>query len=207
MHVGGDQVHAACSRALFSCPACTMLLLLPNITRRTCNTPELSRPSFGLPKMLPLQARSLGMWSSAVQLVNAREQARARREQALREGADEPAMQPAVAWTPSRDVNLGPRWGQGCELVIGEGAGQKWVNVLSWQQSAHRHCYTLSQSGSGPARTVWRPSACLSHRACRWCCRPRDATPSLFDLAMWLVVRHIEDVESLWGIPDIVKVG
>lgn len=118
MHVGGDQVHAVCSRALFSCPACTMMLVLPDIAR------ELSRPAFGPPKTLPLQARSLGMWSSAVQLVNAREQARARREQALREGADEPAMPPTVAWTPSRDVNLGPRWGQGCQLVIHEGAGQ-----------------------------------------------------------------------------------
>lgn len=39
-----------------------------------------------------------------------------------------------------------------------------------------------------------------------WLPRPRDATPSLFDFALRLVVEYIEDVESLWGIPDVVKV-
>ncbi|GAB4823302.1 hypothetical protein N2152v2_010348 [Parachlorella kessleri] len=90
------------------------------------------------------QARNLGMWSSAVELVNAREQARQKRQEALLHGddADRP-QQPAVHWVPSRDVRLGPR--------------------------------------------------------------PKNSVPPLFELAMKLVVRYIEDVESLWGIPDVVK--
>ena len=51
------------------------------------------------------------MWSSAVELVNAREEARQKRQEALLHGddADRP-LQPAVHWVPSRDVSLGPRY-------------------------------------------------------------------------------------------------
>lgn len=60
-------------------------------------------------------ARSLGMWSTTVELVNAREQARAARERQLLDGgggADSPAGEAGAAaaqWVPSRDVALGPR--------------------------------------------------------------------------------------------------
>ena len=37
-------------------------------------------------------------------------------------------------------------------------------------------------------------------------CRPRCAVPPLLELCVLLVRDHIDDVESLWGLPDAVKV-
>ena len=37
--------------------------------------------------------------------------------------------------------------------------------------------------------------------------RPACAVPSLLELCLWLIRDNIEDVESLWGLPDAIKVG
>lgn len=52
-------------------------------------------------------ARTLGPWSSAVELANAREAALNARQEKLQAG--QLPAEPKVVWTPSRDVNLGPR--------------------------------------------------------------------------------------------------
>ena len=62
-------------------------------------------------------ARTLGPWSSAVALVNAREAALEQRLKRKQGGGGEegaPPKRASVAWTPSRDARLGPRcasWG------------------------------------------------------------------------------------------------
>lgn len=40
---------------------------------------------------------------------------------------------------------------------------------------------------------------------CMMSCRAASNILSLFDIALHLIVEYIEDVESLWGIPDGVK--
>ncbi|KXZ44033.1 hypothetical protein GPECTOR_75g757 [Gonium pectorale] len=56
------------------------------------------------------QARTLGPWSSAYELVNAREKAQMDRQAKLKEAAAEEQQAPddAAAWEPSRDPRLGP---------------------------------------------------------------------------------------------------
>lgn len=85
-------------------------------------------------------ARTLGPWSSAVELANAREAALNARQVKLQGAADRRRQ---VVWTPRHDVRLGPR--------------------------------------------------------------PRCNVPLLFDLALDLVVEYAEDVESLWGLPEVVR--
>ncbi len=36
--------------------------------------------------------------------------------------------------------------------------------------------------------------------------RPEDCVPSLFSLCVGIVVHYLEDVESLWGLPEALKV-
>jgi hypothetical protein len=88
-------------------------------------------------------ARSLGPWSSAVQLANAQEAERAKREKAITSGFA--ARQAGASrWTPSRrNISLGP------------------------------------------------------HHACE--------VPTLVDICLNLTVELLEDVETLWGVPDLVK--
>lgn len=90
-------------------------------------------------------ARGLGPWSSAVQLANAREQEREKRENKILEaarGSNGTTGKPSI-WTPSRDVALGER--------------------------------------------------------------PRCDVPLLSHITLRLVVDLLEDVETLWGLPDLVK--
>ncbi|KAI8464772.1 MAG: hypothetical protein J3K34DRAFT_525945 [Monoraphidium minutum] len=90
-------------------------------------------------------ARTLGPWSSAVELVNARQQAAAARQGKLLEAAKAAVgRQEEAAWSPSRDPSLGPR------------------------AAASR-------------------------------------VPPLLEVALRLLVTHIEDVVSLWGVPDAIK--
>ena len=94
-----------------------------------------------------LQARSLGPWSSAVELVEARAAAMAARQGRLSDAAKAGIgmiADDSVTWSPKRDLALGPR----------------------------------------PAETV----------------------PPLFQACLTLLVDYIEDVESLLGLPDIIKV-
>lgn len=92
-----------------------------------------------------MQARKLGPWSSAIQLVEARAAAAAAREDKILEAArGELEAQEAVAWAPARDVALGPR------------------------------------------------------KACR--------VDPLFSLSLSLIVDYLEDVETLVGLPDAIKV-
>ncbi|GAX78034.1 hypothetical protein CEUSTIGMA_g5476.t1 [Chlamydomonas eustigma] len=65
------------------------------------------------------EARTLGPWSSAVELVNARQKAQAAREDKLQgravaavNGEEDPAQPvPKIQWSPTRDVSQGPRPG------------------------------------------------------------------------------------------------
>ncbi len=92
------------------------------------------------------QARKLGPFSSAKQLVEARGAVAAAREEKILEAArGQLEAQDAVAWAPSRDVALGPR------------------------------------------------------KACR--------VDPLFSLSLSLIVEYLEDVETLVGLPDAIKVG
>ena len=92
-----------------------------------------------------MQARKLGPWSSAIQLVEARAAAAAAREDKILEAArGELEAKDSVAWAPSRDVALGPR------------------------------------------------------KACR--------VDPLFSLSLSLIVDYLEDVETLEGLPDAIKV-
>ncbi|KAK9840274.1 hypothetical protein WJX74_006585 [Apatococcus lobatus] len=91
------------------------------------------------------EARKLGPWSSAIQLVEARAAAAAAREDKILEAArGQLEAQEAVAWAPARDVALGPR------------------------------------------------------KACR--------VDPLFSLSLSLIVDYLEDVETLVGLPDAIKV-
>ena len=36
--------------------------------------------------------------------------------------------------------------------------------------------------------------------------RPAQRVGPLFQMAVELLMEHIEDVESLWGLPDVIKV-
>ncbi|GBF91694.1 hypothetical protein Rsub_03998 [Raphidocelis subcapitata] len=91
------------------------------------------------------QARNLGPWSSAVELVNARQQAAAARSEKIMDAARKAVgQQEEVSWEASRDPALGPRV-------------------------------------------------------------PKSRVPPLLDLSLQLLVKHIEDVVSLWGVPDAIK--
>ncbi|KAF6264728.1 hypothetical protein COO60DRAFT_17560 [Scenedesmus sp. NREL 46B-D3] len=87
------------------------------------------------------EARTLGPWSSAVELVNARQAAAEQRNKQLQQGQQEEGAD--VAWTPSRDPALGPR--------------------------------------------------------------PSCQVPPLFQIALQLLVTHIDAVETLWGVPDPIR--
>lgn len=54
-------------------------------------------------------ARELGPWSSAAELANKREGAREERMRRIQEGLEAEEAAAVVAWTPRRDVTLGPR--------------------------------------------------------------------------------------------------
>eukprot|EP00879_Flechtneria_rotunda_P026293 GHRR01028028.1.p1 GENE.GHRR01028028.1~~GHRR01028028.1.p1 ORF type:complete len:517 (+),score=163.65 GHRR01028028.1:303-1853(+) len=86
-------------------------------------------------------ARTLGPWSSAVELVNARQAAAEQRNNKLLAATRQQVLD--VEWTPSRDPQLGPR------------------------------------------------AAC--------------PVPALYDMAQHLLVRHIDAVTSLWGVPDSIR--
>lgn len=88
-------------------------------------------------------ARSLGPWSTAVQLANARETELQRRNEKIKDANDAQNSNGAPIWQPSRDVKLGPR--------------------------------------------------------------PRGNVPPLLTIALELVANYIEDVESLYGLPELVK--
>ena len=92
-------------------------------------------------------ARSLGPWSSAVQLAAARGQEKEKRDTKIREAAREKPTAAAAAaeatWKPSRDPSLGAR--------------------------------------------------------------PFSSVPLLSHLCVRLVVDYLEDVETLWGLPDAVR--
>ena len=91
------------------------------------------------------QARELGPWSSARQLVEGRAAALSAREDKIAAAALAAAEAEAAAdWTPKRDHRLGPR----------------------------------------PAQRVGR----------------------LFDMCLDLLVEHIEDIETLYGLPSAIKV-
>ena len=93
----------------------------------------------------PWQARTLGPWSSARQLVEGRAAALSAREDKIAAAAQAAAEAEAAAeWTPKRDRRLGPR----------------------------------------PCLRVDR----------------------LFDMCLDLLVEHIEDVETLYGLPSAIKV-
>ena len=93
-----------------------------------------------------VQARRLGPWSSAMQLVEGRAEALAAREAAKLERAAQQAEQlkSNVVWQPSRDPAQGPR--------------------------------------------------------------PPQRVPPLVDMCVQLLVDFIEDVESLAGLPDVIRV-
>ena len=95
---------------------------------------------------LCVQARGLGPWSSAMQLVEARAEALAAREAKRLEQSAEQAelLKQAVKWTPTRDPAAGKR--------------------------------------------------------------PQQRVPPLVNMCVELMVEYIEDVESLVGLPDIIKV-
>lgn len=91
------------------------------------------------------EARTLGPWSSAVELVNARQRAAAERSEKILEAARRAGDQEdTTSWEPSRDPSLGPR--------------------------------------PGPSRAL-----------------------TLMELSLRLLVAHINDVVSLWGVPDAIK--
>uniref|UniRef100_A0A7S3QLR1 F-box/LRR-repeat protein 15-like leucin rich repeat domain-containing protein n=1 Tax=Dunaliella tertiolecta TaxID=3047 RepID=A0A7S3QLR1_DUNTE len=106
------------------------------------------------------EARTLGPWSSAVELVNAREQAAEQRrlkmagkqrgeaEEAEEKGeAEEEAerlLESIAAWRPSRDPKLGPR--------------------------------------------------------------PRTRVQPLFELCIAMLVDHVDCIDSLFGVPDVMRV-
>ncbi|KAG2430452.1 hypothetical protein HXX76_009975 [Chlamydomonas incerta] len=93
------------------------------------------------------QARTLGPWSSAMELVNAREKAQHERQaklQAAEETEQEGEADAAAQWQPSRDPALGPH--------------------------------------------------------------PRDPVRPLFGQCLDVLTSYIECVESLWGVPDAIKV-
>lgn len=91
------------------------------------------------------EARTLGPWSSAVELVNARERAQAARSDKLMSARRESAEGVAdVEWQPLRDVAAGPR--------------------------------------------------------------PQARVRSLFDTCLGLLTEYIDAVESLWGVPDAIRV-
>lgn len=55
-------------------------------------------------------ARSLGPWSTAVELANAREaQAERRKEKIMEDARGEAGAAPATSWQPKRDPALGPQ--------------------------------------------------------------------------------------------------
>lgn len=94
-----------------------------------------------------LEARKLGPWSSAVELIEARAEAAAKRKGRLSDAAKESVgdlAEEAVVWNPARDPKLGSR-------------------------------------------------------------PPRSVGP-LYQACIRLLVDYIEDVESLWGMPDDIKV-
>ncbi|GLC34657.1 hypothetical protein PLESTM_000222000 [Pleodorina starrii] len=99
------------------------------------------------------QARTLGPWSSAMELANAREKAQhdrqAKLQQAARgrtaeEGAGAEAEAAVADWQPSRDPGLGPH--------------------------------------------------------------PSDPVRPLFDVCLDVLTAYVDCVESLWGVPDVIKV-
>lgn len=90
------------------------------------------------------EARTLGPWSSAVELVNARSKAQAAREDKILQKGKEMQDIEDVQWVPTRDLELGPR------------------------------------------------AAC--------------PVPPLLELCTDLLVEYIDAVESLWGVPDAIKV-
>ena len=93
------------------------------------------------------QARGLGPWSSAMQLVEARAEALAAREAKRLEQSAQQAetLRQAVSWQPSRDPKAGRR--------------------------------------------------------------PEQRVPPLVTMCVQLMVEYIEDVESLVGLPDVIKVA
>ncbi|KAG2431299.1 hypothetical protein HYH02_013430 [Chlamydomonas schloesseri] len=95
------------------------------------------------------QARTLGPWSSAMELVNAREKAQHERQAKLQAAAGteqegEAEADAAAEWRPSRDPALGPH--------------------------------------------------------------PRDPVKPLFGHCLDVLTAYIDCVESLWGVPDAIKV-
>ncbi|GIL45521.1 hypothetical protein Vafri_2737 [Volvox africanus] len=93
------------------------------------------------------RARTLGPWSSAMELVNAREKAQHDRQAKLHgiKGAtEEEHLEDEAEWQPRRDPSLGPH--------------------------------------------------------------PQETVRSLFDTCLDVLTTYVDCVESLWGIPDVIKV-
>ncbi|GLI64150.1 hypothetical protein VaNZ11_007335 [Volvox africanus] len=93
------------------------------------------------------QARTLGPWSSAMELVNAREKAQHDRQaklQGIKGATEEGHLEDEAEWQPRRDPALGPH--------------------------------------------------------------PQESVRSLFDTCLDVLTTYVDCVESLWGVPDVIKV-
>ncbi|GIL72169.1 hypothetical protein Vretimale_462 [Volvox reticuliferus] len=93
------------------------------------------------------QARTLGPWSSAIELVNAREKAQHDRQaklQGIKGTTEEGHAEDEAEWQPRRDPSLGPH--------------------------------------------------------------PQESVRSLFETCLDVLTTYVDCVESLWGVPDVIKV-
>lgn len=178
---------------------------------------------------LLLQARTLGPWSSAVELVNARQAAIDERNSKLQQQAEQ---QGKTTGTHTCTLHLSvvtPVTVQGCVLGRPDGAPNSFM-ALPRASTEHQAPQRLSPALHVKYACTYR---CMQTHMlfCSWCCcwfalplscaeedvpwepsrnpalgpRPSAAVPSLFSLAVTLLVKHIAAVSSLWGVPDSIR--